>query len=65
MPVGGKIHKIEIVGTMVNSLFILGRDGNGNYKCRCQICGREFLKKASSVRKGLAMCFCKYLTQQA
>nr|DAQ28045.1 MAG TPA: C2H2 type zinc-finger protein [Caudoviricetes sp.] len=50
---------------MVNSLLILDRDGKGNYKCRCQICGREFLKKASSVRKGLAMCFCKYLTQQA
>nr|DAX47372.1 MAG TPA: C2H2 type zinc-finger protein [Caudoviricetes sp.] len=58
------VHKIEIVGTMVNSLLIMSRDGKGNYRCKCQICGREFLKKASSVRKGLAMCFCKYLTQQ-
>ena len=46
------VHKIEIVGTMVNSLLVMSRDGKGNYRCKCQICGREFLKRLPLLEKG-------------
>ena len=63
--VGGKVVKIDIVGTMINNLIVLERNKDRTYKCRCNLCGKERVIKAGALRSGNATCFCKYLTQQA
>ena len=52
------VVKLNIVGTMINQLFVLERLPRRMYKCRCNQCGRESIYTAKALRNKTAKCLC-------